>query len=108
METIKNKNINLLSENYIEFIMQKNQEQHSSSKNFYIVIQKNNIQNKNQKTNFQEIIIQELNENYLKIKECLSRCGNLAISIDEPEIIQNILSTFLGNIKNNIIFKEET
>ena len=102
----KNKNIKLLSKNYIEFIKQKNQEQNSSSKNFYIIIQKNN-QNKNSKTNFQEIIIQELNENYLKIKECLSRCGNIAISIDDTETLKNILTTFLGNIENNFIFKEE-
>lgn len=90
----------------MEFIKQKNQEQNSSSKNFYIVIQKNN-QNKNSKTNFQEIIIQELNENYLKIKECLSRCGNIAISIEDLKTIKNILTTFLGNVENNIIFKEE-
>lgn len=93
-EKEKNKNRLLLSENYIQFIQKKNQEQLSSSKNFYIVIEKSNLQNKNSKTNFQEIIFQELNENYLKIKECLSRCGNLAISIEEPKIIQEIIKSF--------------
>ena len=104
-EKSKNQNLKLLSEKYIEFIQRKNLEQHSSSKNFYIIIQKSNTINKNSKTNFQEIIFQELNENYLKIKECLSRCGNLAISIDEPEILKTILKSFLGNIPNNIIEK---
>lgn len=105
-EEQENEKMKLLSEKYIEFIQRKNLEQHSSSKNFYIIIQKSNLSNKNSKTNFQEIIFQELNENYLKIKECLSRCGNLAISIDEPETIKTILKSFLGNIPNNIIEKE--
>lgn len=105
-EKQENKNMKLLCEQYIEFIQRKNLEQHSSSKNFFIIIQKSNLSNKNSKTNFQEIIFQELNENYLKIKECLSRCGNLAISIDEPETIKTILKSFLGNIPNNIIEKE--
>ena len=105
-EKQENKNMKLLCEQYIEFIQRKNLEQHSSSKNFYIIIQKSNLSNKNSKTNFQEIIFQELNENYLKIKECLSRCGNLAISIDELETIKTILKSFLGNIPNNIIEKE--
>ena len=96
----------ILSEKYIEFIQRKNLEQHSSSKNFYIVIQKSNISNKNLKTNFQEIIFQELNENYLKVKECLSRCGNLAISIEDSQTIKEILKSFLGNIPNNIMEKE--
>lgn len=95
-EKEKNKNRLLLSENYIEFIQKKNQEQRSSSKNFYIIIEKSNTQNKNSKINFQEIMVQELNENYLKIKECLSRCGNLAIAIDEPNMVQEILKSFLG------------
>ena len=105
-EKQENENMKLLSEKYIEFIQRKNLEQHSSSKNFYIIIQKSNLSNKNSKTNFQEIIFQELNENYLKIKECLSRCGNLAISIEEPETIKTILKSFLGNIPNHIIEKE--
>lgn len=93
-EKEKNKNKLLLCEKYIEFIQKKNQEQLSSSKNFYIIIEKSNLQNKNSKTNFREIIIQELNENYLKIKECLSRCGNIAITVDEPQIVQEVLKSF--------------
>jgi hypothetical protein len=107
MEKITNENIKILSENYIEFIQKKNLEQHSSSKNFYIIIKKSNIQNKNSKTNFQEIIFQELNENYLKIKECLSRCGNIAIAIDEPQMVNNIFKSFLENDFNKILFKED-
>lgn len=94
----KNKNLLLLSENYIQLIQKKNQEQHSSSKNFYIIIEKLNFQNKNSKNNFQEIIFQELNENYLKIKECLSRCGNLAMAIEDKKNIKEIFQSFFGKI----------
>jgi hypothetical protein len=104
MEKTTNENIKILSENYIEFIQKKNLEQHSSSKNFYIVIKKSNNQNKNIKTNFKEIIFQELNEDYLKIKECLSRCGNIAIAIDEPQMVNNVLKSFL---QNDFDIKEE-
>lgn len=99
-----NKNLKLLSESYIQFIKTKNQEQHSASKNFYIIIQKTN-QNKNSQNNFQEIIFQELNENYLKIKECLSRCGNIVLSIDEKENIMQIIKSFFE--ANQIIQEEE-
>ncbi|MCI8481644.1 MAG: hypothetical protein HFJ27_00705 [Clostridia bacterium] len=97
-EKIKNQNLQLLSENYINFIQTKNKEQHSSSKNFYIILEKFNIQNKNSMTNFQEIIIQELNENYLKVKECLSRCGNLAIEIEDYEDIKEIFQSFFKKV----------
>jgi hypothetical protein len=107
IEKTTNENIKLLSENYIEFIQKKNLEQHSSSKNFYIIIKKSNNQNKNLKTNFQEIIFQELNENYLKIKECLSRCGNIANAIDEPQMVNKILKSFLENDFNKILIEEE-
>lgn len=103
----KNKNKILLSENYIQFIQRKNQEQKSSSKNFYIILQKSNLQHQNSKNYFQEIIIQELNENYLKIKECLSRCGNIAIPIEEKKQIIEILKSFWGNSKEQILFEEE-
>lgn len=90
----KNENIINLSKNYIEFIQRVNREKKSSSKNFYIVIKNSN---KNKKENIdEEIIIQDLNEKYFKIKECLSRCGNITQEYDsKKEIRRNI----------NIIFK---
>ena len=85
-----------LSENYINFIQRNNQDKKSSSKNFYII-----IKNSNQKENLEEIIINDLNEKYFKIKECLSRCGNIVQEYDEKEEIIKILKSFL-NVKNHI------
>ena len=68
----------------------------SASKKFYIII-KNNSENKKEKNI--EFIKQELNEKYLKIKECLSRCGNNVIVIDEKEEILKIFFSFLNTKK---------
>ena len=87
-----NLNLKNISENYINFINKLNDEKKSSSKNFYIVI-------KTQKEN-EELSIFELNENYLKIKECLARCGNDTIQINKKEELINILYSFLNTRKN--------
>ena len=89
----KRKNISEVSKKYIEFINKLNQEKNSSSKNFYIIIK---IENKNP----EEVNISELNENYLKIKECLSRCGNNVVEIEKKEELKNILYSFFNTRKN--------
>lgn len=89
IEKEKNENIINLSKNYIEFIQKTNKNQKSSSKNFYIIIKN---PNKNRKENIdEEIIIQDLNEKYFKIKECLSRCGNVAQEYDTKEEIRKCI-----------------
>ena len=96
-ETVKqesNFNILKISQSYIEFINKLNNEKKSSSKNFYIVIKTNDIEK------LEELSISELNENFFKIKECLSRCGNIAIEIESKEEIKNILFTFFNTRKN--------
>ncbi len=100
LEKEKNENIINLSKNYIEFIHKTNKEKKSSSKNFYIII-KNSNKNKKENIINDEIIIQDLNEKYFKIKECLSRCGNVAQEYDTKGEIINILSSFL-NARNYI------
>ena len=91
-----NSNLTKISEKYISFINKLNHEKNSSSKNFYIIIKiKNDI-----KENNEEINIQELNENYFKIKECLSRCGNNVIEILEKEELKKILYSFFNTRKN--------
>lgn len=89
------KNLNLLkiSENYIQYINKLNYEKNSSSKNFYIII-------KTEKNNLEEVKINELNENYFKIKECLSRCGNDVIEIYEKEELKNVLFSFFNTRKS--------
>ncbi len=92
----KETNLNLfkISEKYIEFIKRLNNEKKSSSKNFYIVIKT---------INNEEISITELNEKFFKIKECLSRCGNLVAEIQSKEELKRILFTFFNTRKNFLI-----
>ena len=97
MENEKNENILNLSKNYINFIQTINKEKKSSSKNFYII-----IKNSEQKENIiEEIIIQELNEKYFKIKECLSRCGNIVKQYEEKEEVERIIESFL-NVRKDL------
>ena len=75
----------------------------SSSKDFYIIISNEKIKN-NENINSYEIIKNDLKEKYFKIKECLSRCGNSVIEINEKEKIEEIFFSFLNtrNYFNNI------
>ena len=84
----KNKIIKKYSEEYIKFIKEKNNKNKSASKNIYLII-------KNNSENLEENIIQELNEKYFKIKDCLIRCGNVVQECDKEEI-KNILFSFFN------------
>ena len=97
----KNKKIKDIAEEYIKYIKSINLSKKSSTKEFYIII--NNEKN-NQKNNIEieEIIKNELNEKYFKIKECLSRCGNSVQEISEKEETIKILFSFLNTRKNLI------
>lgn len=96
---LKNNENNLLNNyfnKYINFIQKINNEKKSSSKNFFIIIK----ENKNLEIEAsEEIIIQNLNDKYFKIKDVLSRCGNKVFENNKEEII-NILFSFL-KLKNN-------
>ena len=92
----ENKYLKNISENYIQYISNLNNNKKSSSKKFYIII-KNKPINKKEKNI--EIIKQELNEKYIKIKECLSRCGNKVNSIDRKEEILKIFFSYLNTKK---------
>ena len=70
MENESSEIINI-SNNYINYIQKLNSKKRSSSKKFFILINNSKIQSKE---NYNEsIIINELNEKFYKIKECLSR-----------------------------------
>ena len=92
----ENKYLKNLTENYIQYISNLNNNKKSSSKKFYIII-KNQPVNKKEKN--MEIVKQELNEKYLKIKECLSRCGNKVSVIDRKEEILKIFFSILNTKK---------
>ena len=94
----KNINNNILdeySEKYIKFIKKINNEKKSSSKNFFIIIKE--IKN-TEKEISEDVIIQNLNDKYFKIKDCLSRCGNKVFENNKEETI-NILFSFLNSKK---------
>ena len=84
----KNKIIKKYSQNYVEFIKEKNNKNKSASKNIYLII-------KNNTENLEENIIQELNEKYFKIKDCLIRCGNIVLECSRDET-KNILFSFFN------------
>ena len=69
----------------------ENKEKLSSSKNFYIL-----INSTKSPENQEENIKQELKEKYFKIKDSLSRCGNIVYEINEQEEIKKIISSFLN------------
>ena len=85
-----------ISEKYIEYIKNINNERKSSSKNQYIVIKNSEIAIESE--NKEEIIIQDLNDKYFKIKECLARCGNNVYEISKEEAKKTIFS-FLNSKK---------
>ena len=87
-EKEKNKILKKYSEKYIQFIQEKNDKNKSASKNIYLII-------KNNSENLEENIIQDLNEKYFKIKECLSRCGNIVLECNKEET-KNILFSFFN------------
>ncbi len=87
----QNNHIVNFSNLYISFIKQKNKEKLSSSKNFYIL-----INSTKSPENQEENIKQELKEKYFKIKDSLSRCGNIVYEIKEQEEIKKIISSFLN------------
>ena len=87
-------NIKKIADNYINYIKELNQNKKSSNKNFYIVI-KNPIENEKIEKE-EENIIEELNEKYFKIKECLARCGNVVKDINEKEKVKELLFSFIN------------
>ena len=87
-EKENNKIIKNYSDKYIEFIKEKNNKNKSASKNIYLII-------KNNSENLEENITQELNEKFFKIKECLSRCGNMVLECNKEET-KNILFSFFN------------
>ena len=96
----ENKYLEKISENYIEYINKINSERKSSSKDFYIIIS-NKFNKKNKYVQTEEIIKNELKENYFKVKECLSRTGNDVLELTNKEDVENLFYSFLNTKKSN-------
>lgn len=96
----KNENILNLSNNYIQFIEYLNQQKKSSTKNFFILLKKS-PENK-EITEFTETnIINNLNDEYFILKECIMRCGNRVVEIENKEEAKKIIKSFLKKEKIN-------
>ena len=92
-ENLKKENKKYLEEianDYFNFIQKFNSIKNSSSKNFYIIISNNNDDS-------EDIVFQELNEKYFKIKECLFRCGNMVEDLNSKNKIEEILNVFFND-----------
>ena len=94
----ESKTIKEFSEEYINYLNQLNINKKSSTKNFFIIIKnsKKFIENNldENRMSIENNIFDELNDNYLKIKDTLSRCGNLVIDINNKEESKKILFSF--------------
>ena len=75
-------------------MLEINNKNEFSSKKFFILIK---INPENLKNNKIEFIREELNSNYLKIKECLARCGNKINEINSEEETKMIIYSFFNN-----------
>ena len=95
-----NKKIKEISEKYMNFIKTKNEENKSSSKNFNIIVK---FEPENQNKEYEEINFMKtmannyLSESYFKIKDSLSRCGNLVYDLNTKKEIEKVLISFFEN-----------
>ncbi len=98
-EQKNNQQLGKIAENYIDYIQKLNLNRRSSSKNFYIVIA-DNIDKKINILESEEIIKKDLKEKYFKIKECLSRSGNLVSELSNKKEIEELFFSLLNTRKN--------
>lgn len=97
-EINKNKQTEEVAQKYIKYIQEMNEEKKTNTKYFYIIIkEKLDIE----KTENEKIVLQKLKENYYKLKETLSRCGNKVEEIQTKRETVNIIYCFLNYRKQN-------
>jgi membrane-anchored protein YejM (alkaline phosphatase superfamily) len=89
----------MLSKDYTQFIHRLNLENKSSSKEFFIILKYNseNVQ-KEFLNQTEELATNNLSEQYFKIKETLSRCGNIVQALNSKKEVEEFLLNFY--IKN--------
>ena len=91
----ENNKISEISKKYIKYINELNNKNKSSSKNFYLIIKYEN-KNLNEINNIENYAYQELNDKYFKIRDCLSRCGNILEDINSKKEVEEILESFIN------------
>ena len=95
-----------IAKNYINYIQETNLTRKSASKNFYIILS-NQINKKIDILESEEIIKNDLKEKYFKVKECLSRSGNLVSELSNSKDVENLFFSLLNTRKsiNNKLIK---
>ena len=95
-----------IAKNYINYIQEINLTRKSASKNFYIILS-NQINKKIDILESEEIIKNDLKEKYFKVKECLSRSGNLVSELSNSKEVENLFFSLLNTRKilNNKLIK---
>ena len=83
-----------IAKNYINYIQEINLTRKSASKNFYIILS-NQINKKIDILESEEIIKNDLKEKYFKVKECLSRSGNLVSELSNSKDVENLFFSLL-------------
>ena len=91
----ENKYLKGIAENYINYIQQINLMRKSSSKNFYIILSED-INNKMNIFESEEIIKNDLKDRYFKVKECLSRSGNIVTELATSKEIEDLFLSLLN------------
>ncbi len=87
-----NEKIINLAKEYGEFIEKKEQENISSTKEFLIIIKHETSLENSQDTEL--LAINDLNDQFYKIKDTLSRCGNLVQALSSKKEIEEFLINF--------------
>lgn len=82
-----------LRTNYINYIKELNSVKKSSSKNFFLILRESSSEKP------EDIKIKNLQNNYLKIKDWLSRCGNIVSEYTSDRKIGEIIFSFLNSKK---------
>jgi len=94
INTNGNEKIARLSNDYLAYISALEQENKSSSKEFFIILKVGfNEHHKNEEENLAQ---NELLDQFYKIKETLSRCGNMVQQIESAKETEEFLKDFYG------------
>ena len=98
----ENKKIKELCSKYEEYIRLKNDVNKAASKAFYIIIKQDtkDSQKEEEKELNKKIAITAINENFFKVKEALSRCGNIVYDVNKKDELVYILSSFFATDKS--------
>ena len=81
-----------LKKDYISYIQELNKNKKSSKKNFFLIIKESSSDKP------EEVKIKNLQNNYIKLKDLLSRCGNLVSEYtSERELGETLYSLFNSN-----------